>query len=180
MSTTQASGVVATPAPLTAKKLRDMSHEELDALFKASPPGPIPAGDAVGTAIVAPGTVLADIAAPIASGLAWQGKVFDPETGTLRNKITPVGVEQIAAKVYKAPSWFDQQECIVLDYSETSFVAQSVRDEIRLVAPNLYLGIVFIGEKKTINFTLQFGGGPETISRWRRIWARITSLFGRK
>jgi hypothetical protein len=163
----------------SAKDLLDMSQEELDDLFRASPSGPIPSGDAVGTAIIKPGTPLADIAAPVVSGLAWQGKVFDPATGTLRNKVTPLGAEAIAAKVYKAPSWFDQRECIVLDYSGTSFVAQSVRDEIREVSPGLYLGIVFISEAKTINFTLQFGGGPETQSRWRRLRAKLLSLFGR-
>lgn len=165
---------------LSARDFLNMSQQELDDLFRASSAGPIPAGDAVGTAIVRPGTVLADIAAPVVSGLAWQGKVFDPVSGTLRNKITPLGVEQIVAKVYKAPSWFDDRECIVLDYSGTSFVAQSVRDEIREVSPGLYLGIVYISRQKTINFALQFGGGPQTTSLWRRLKATLGALFARK
>jgi hypothetical protein len=165
---------------LTAKAFLNMSQQELDDLFKASEAGPIPSGDAVGTAIIKPGTAIAGIAAPLVSGLAWQGKVFDPVSGTLRNKVTPVGLEEIVARVYKAPSWFDERECIVLDYSGTSFVAQSVRDEIRLVAPGLYLGIVYISRDKTINFALQFGGRAESTSRWRRWKARLLSLFGRK
>lgn len=165
---------------LTAKDFLDMSQQELDDLFRSSEAGPIPAGDAVGTAIVKPGTIIAEIAAPIASGLAWQGKVFDPASGTLRNKVGPVGLEEIVARVYKAPSWFDERECIVLDYSDTSFVAQSVRDEIRLVAPDLYLGIVYIRKDKTINFALQFGGHAESTSRWRSWRAKLLSLFGRK
>ena len=51
---------------------------------------------------------------------AWQGKVFDPEKGVLRNKILPFGLNAIIAKVYKGTSWLDDKECIVLDYSETS------------------------------------------------------------
>lgn len=163
----------------TTKTLLDMSQEELDDLFRRSEPGPIPEGDAAGTAIVKPGTIIAEVAAPVVSGLAWQGKVFDPASGTLRNKITPAGIEEIAARVYKDASWFDGKECIVLDYSQTSTVAEAVRDEIRLVGPQLYLGIVFIKEKKTINFALQFGGGPGSESRWRRLRAKLRSLFGR-
>ena len=65
-------------------------------------------------------------------------------------------MQAIVARVYKAPSWLDQKECIVLDYSRTSLVAHFVRDEIRLIAPNTYLGIVFWGRAKLIGFALQF------------------------
>lgn len=43
--------------------LLKMPQAELDALFTASEPGPIPAGEAQGTAIVAPGTSFGDNAA---------------------------------------------------------------------------------------------------------------------
>ena len=66
---------------------------------------------------------------------AWQGKVFDAKAGLLRNRIGPFGLNAIIAKVYKAPSWLDGKECIVLDYSETSMVAHWIRDEIRLIEP---------------------------------------------
>lgn len=166
--------------PTTVKQLLDMSQQQLDDLFRASPAGPIPAGDAAGTAIVRPGTDLADVAAQVVNKVAWQGKVFDPSTKTLRNKVTPLGVQEIAAEVYVAPSWFDNQECIVLDYSKTSTVAQAVRDEIREVRPGLYLGIVFIGEHKTINFALEFGGAAPPAGPWQRFTSRLRGLFGRK
>lgn len=38
------------------QQLLDMSQEKLDELFRASPPGDIPSGEAEGTAIIAPGT----------------------------------------------------------------------------------------------------------------------------
>ncbi len=69
--------------------------------------------------------------------------MFDPERGELRNEIGPIGAHSIRAKVYYAESWFDQKEAIILDYRETSLLARWIRDEIRLVAPGLYLGIVF-------------------------------------
>jgi hypothetical protein len=66
----------------------------------------------------------------------------------------PIGVRAIAAKVYKAPSWLDGNECIVLDYSQTSLVAHWIRDEIRLVAPGLYLGLVFWEKERILGFAL--------------------------
>jgi hypothetical protein len=74
----------------------------------------------------------------------------------LRNKILPFGLNAIIAKVYKAPSWLDNKECIVLDYSETSLVAHWIRDEIREVAPHVYLGKVYWSKKRLIDFALQF------------------------
>jgi hypothetical protein len=138
-------------------KLLKMSQAELDALFTANDAGPIPEGQADGTAIIAPGTVFSADIATLVNHFAWQGKVFDPKTGTLRNRIGPLGVNAIVAKVYKAASWLDGKECIVLDYSETSFVAHWIRDEIRLVQPpGLYLGKVYWDKARLIDFALQF------------------------
>ena len=44
----------------------------------------------------------------------------------------------------------------MLDYSQTSIVAHWIRDEIRLVSPGLYLGVVFWDRRKILNFALQF------------------------
>lgn len=164
---------------VTVGQLLDMSQSELDELFRTSPAGPIPEGEAAGTAIVKPGTALADVAARVVQALAWQGKVFDPETQTLRNRVSPAGVAQIEARVYREASWFDEKECVVLDYSDTSFVAQSVRDEIREVAPQLYLGIVFIGRQKTINFALEFGRARRKRGLLGSLAARVRSLIRR-
>ena len=132
------------------------SQAELDALFEASGAGNIPNGEGKGTAIIAPGTTWsADIAAAV-NLFAWQGKVFDAEHGFLRNHILPFGLKAIVAKVYKTPSWLDGKECIVLDYSDTSLIAQWVRDEIREIAPNLYLGKVYWNKTRLIDFALQF------------------------
>jgi hypothetical protein len=137
-------------------RLLKMSQAELDALFRASPAGDIPSGQAQGTAIIDPGTPLSEIAAKFIHIFAWQGKVFDPHSGTLKNLILPIPTQAIAAQVYKAPSWLDSKECIVLDYSKTSLVAHHIRDEIRLIAPNTYLGIVFWDHDRLIDFALQF------------------------
>jgi len=137
-------------------KLLTMSQAELDALFTNSPVGEIPDGEADGTAIVAPGTNFSPTIASFISHFAWQGKVFDAKKGALKNRILPFGLNAIIAKVYKGPSWLDQKECIVLDYSETSVIAQWIRDEIRQIEPKLYLGKVYWEKKRLIDFALKF------------------------
>src|SRR5690242_9640950 len=140
---------------LTVAPLVSRSQSQLDRLFRRSPAGPIPQGDTAGIALIAPGTPLSTILVRLVHLVAWQGKVFDPATGTLRNKITPFGIRAIAAQVYKEASWVDGQECIVLDYSKTSLLAHWIRDEIREVAPGQYLGVVFWGRVRLINFALR-------------------------
>jgi hypothetical protein len=141
---------------LDIAQLLKMSQAQLDELFGKSPSGPIPNGEAKGTALIAPGTVFSHEIAEIVNIFAWKGKTFNAERGTLTNRISPFGLNAIVAEVYKEKSWYDQKECIVLDYSKTSFVAQWIRDEIRLIGPGLYLGKVFWNKKATIDFALQF------------------------
>jgi hypothetical protein len=137
-------------------QLLKMSQVELDELFTSSTSGEIPDGEAQGTAIIAPGTSFSDEIAAFINLFAWQGKNFDAKRGRLTNRILPFGFNAIIAKVYKAPSWLDGKECIVLDYSETSLVAHWIRDEIRQIAPGLYLGKVYWDKKRLIDFALKF------------------------
>jgi len=142
--------------PYDANKLMSMSQAELDDLFRASEAGPIPSGSATGTAIIAPGTKYSAHIAEVINRFGWQGKVFDAEKGVLKNRVLAFGFEAILAKVYKAPSWLDNKECIVLDYSETSLLAHYIRDEIRLIGPGFYLGKVYWAKDRLIDFCLQF------------------------
>lgn len=139
-----------------AAKLMKMTQQELDDLFRESPAGDIPDGEAEGTAIIAPGTEYTFFISQVVNHFAWQGKVFDSKKGLLKNRILAFGFEAIIARVYKGESWLDGKECIVLDYSETSLVASRVRDEIRLISPNFYLGKVYWGKDRLIDFCLQF------------------------
>jgi hypothetical protein len=139
-----------------AQQLLALSQAQLDDLFRASPAGDIPNGSANGTAIIAPGTRYSVIIAEVINHFGWQGKVFDAANGFLKNRILAFGVEAIIAKVYQGPSWLDGKPCIVLDYSQTSLVAERVRDEIRLISPGFYLGKVYWGKDRLIDFCLQF------------------------
>jgi hypothetical protein len=143
---------------VNAKNLMSMSQTELDELYRNSPIGAIPVGEARGTTIVAPGTLIGKIATPLIRLLFWQGKVFNSAQRDLLNKISPLRLRAIRAQVYVGESWFDGKEAIVLDYSKTSFLAQKIRDEIRQVAPGFYLGKVYWGKKWLLDFSLLFRG----------------------
>ena len=136
--------------------LFQMTQAQLDELFKQSAAGNPPDGEGAGTAVIFPGTWWAKFFAWLARCFFWQGKTFNARAGSLRNRITPFGLSAIKAKVYKEASWLDQKECIILDYSKTSLVAQWIRDEIRLIEPGTYLGKVYGGKKRLIDFALQF------------------------
>jgi hypothetical protein len=143
---------------ITQNGLLDLSSSELDELFSRSPAGEIPNGDADGKVLVgSENDKVSDNVAWVAKTLAWKGKVFNREKGDLKNKILPFGIKAVRAKVYKEASWFDGAETIVLDYSKTSFLARKVRDEIREVAPGLYLGLVYWEKDKVLHFSLDFG-----------------------
>jgi hypothetical protein len=136
-----------------------MPRAELDQLYRDSPAGPIPTGRGAGRLLLGGDSGVNRAAAWYTQHALWQGKVFDPERGELRNMITPFGLEAIVAKVFVGSSWSDRQPCVVLDYSETSRVARWVRDEIRLVAPDLYLGVAYLGSVRVVHFALRFGDG---------------------
>lgn len=143
-----------TPTP-DPRSLTRLSQQALDELFRRSPTGPIPSGDAQGTAIFMPGSFVATLTRLLVRWLVWKGKVFDPAGHELRNKLTPFAMRAIRAKVYVGESWLDGRKAIVIDYSKTSFLAQKIRDEIREVAPGVYLGKVWWGKRRVLDFALR-------------------------
>ena len=135
--------------------LAHQSRDRLDALFGRGEPRPIPSGRTRGTALLAAGSGLDAFLKPLVRALVWKGKVFRPATEDLKNLLSPLGVQGIRARVYEDTSWFDQKPAIIIDYSKTSLVARMVRDEIRCVAPGLYLGQIFLWKKRVGHFMLE-------------------------
>jgi hypothetical protein len=159
-STTPTTPLTPTTTPgVDPRDITRMSRDELDALFRASPAGPIPVGQARGTAIVFPGSAADRALAAFVRALCWKGKVFSPQTKDLKNLIGPLGNHLIRARVYEDASWFSPGPAIILDYSSTSVVARKIRDEIRLVGPGVYLGQVYWGKTRIALFMLEFPGG---------------------
>jgi hypothetical protein len=129
---------------------------ELARLFTSGRVGAIPDGRGRGTVLLGTGGLVAQVAAHLSYALAWRGKVVSARTARLLNILTPLQIEAIEAVIYKQDSWYDGAPCIVLDYSKTSFAARLVRDEIREIAPGVFLGIVFWGRRHVLDFTLDF------------------------
>lgn len=134
------------------------SREELDEIYRSASPGELPRGDTRGTAILT-GSLFSRLVAAFARLFAWQGKVFDifcpdGDAGILVNKITPFSLTFIVAKVYRGSSWLDGKETIIIDYSSTSFFAKIIRDEIREIEPGVYLGKVWWGKTRILDFAL--------------------------
>ena len=141
---------------ITTADITKMSQAELDDLYKRSAAGPLPDGDSQGTAMVIPGSFFSEVLMPLIRGLVWKGKVFHREQAYLLNKVSPFSIQSVKAQIYKGNSWIDGGEATVLDYSKTSFVAHKIRDEIREVAPSLYLGQAYWGKIRVLNFILEF------------------------
>jgi hypothetical protein len=145
-------------------KWLELDRSELDAIYqKCESAGAIPTGEMRGTAIVA-GAYFARLYARFARLFGWQGKVFDIFTadgsaGVLVNKVTPFSLTFVVAKVYRDESWMDGKETIVIDYSRTSFLFRKVRDEIREVEPGVYLGKVWWGRTRILDFALTAAPG---------------------
>jgi hypothetical protein len=125
---------------LTIDRLLQMSSAELEAVYREGTAVAIPQGRIRGTAILSPGTRRTRTLSRGAR-LFWQGKVFEPDQTTAVNRF--FGIRIVRGQVYQGPSWLDGRPSLVLDYSQTSRVYENNRDEIRQVAPGLFLGLMY-------------------------------------
>jgi hypothetical protein len=125
---------------LSAQRLVQMSGPELDALYRQGISVGMPPGRVRGTALLAPGT-RRNAALARGTRLVWQGKVFEPAEALAVNRF--FGLPMIRAQVFQDQSWLDGAPALVLDYSQTSRVYAQYRDEIRQVAPGLFLGLMY-------------------------------------
>lgn len=71
------------------------------------------------------------------------------------NKVTPFGIKLLKAQVYKGNSLLGEGEAIIVDYSKTSIFTPA-KDEIREVAPGIYLGNALWGKRRLTMFALEF------------------------
>ena len=125
---------------LTLDALSRMSPAQLDALYANAAPGPIPTGKARGRALLRPGTRLGP-AISKGAGVVWQGKVFGEDGTSAVNRF--FGVKAVRAEVSCGPSWRDGGPSMILDYAKTSRIYAKYRDELRQVAPGLWLGLMY-------------------------------------
>jgi hypothetical protein len=127
-------------APVSIDSLRQMNAAQLETLYRQGTVVGIPEGPIEGTALVSPGTRRARVMSRGAK-LVWQGKVFESGGATAVNRF--FGMRIVRAQVRQGPSWLDGGPSLILDYSQTSRIYADNRDEIRQVAPGLFLGLMY-------------------------------------
>jgi hypothetical protein len=149
----QSLGVPAYSANLSLESLSQLNWEELDCLYRHAQPGRPLCGVVEGRAIYDKERKLSALRSAGTNAL-WLGKDFHPEQGMLINRWR-FG-KAIKAEVYPGVSLIDGGPALVADYRQTSFVWRNVRDEIREVAPGLYLGVMFKFEKSEAHFSTFF------------------------
>jgi hypothetical protein len=125
---------------VTLDGLLQMSPAEIEAVYRQGTAVAIPPGRVRGTALLATGTRRARMMSRGAR-LVWQGKLIEPDQAAAVNRF--FGVRMIRGQLYQGPSWLDGAPALILDYSQTSRVYAKNRDEIRQVAPGLFLGLMY-------------------------------------
>ncbi len=125
--------------PVNVASLRRMDEAQLQALYRQGTVAGLPPGRVKGTVLPAPGT-RRNAAMSVGARLVWQGKVVDPSGTIAVNRF--FGVPAVKGRLYEGQSWFDGGSALILDYEGTSRVYANNRDEMRLIAPGLYLGLM--------------------------------------
>jgi hypothetical protein len=130
------SGVTADEPRLTPRELARLDRDQLDAVFATGAASQPPVGLARGRILLRVDGNLPRVRARF-QGLVWKGKVFHDD-GTFINQWA--GFRAIASRVEVGPSWHDGQPCLILEYPPGTPVFGNARDELREVAPGVWLG----------------------------------------
>lgn len=127
---------LAPPIAASASDLRRATPCCWEALFRAGTLGCGPLGPTRGTVLSADGR-LPRLKARV-QGTVWKGKTFAGD-GTITNRWLG-GVNAVSADTRIEPSWLDGRPCLVIEYAPNAPVFGGVRDEIRQIAPGVWLG----------------------------------------
>lgn len=130
---------VVIPRVTSLADLKALSPEQLQALYGISPAGRHPVGYLRGEVLYLDKTLLPRTKILVA-GVIWRGKYFDENSGFV-NQWT--AFRAIASQTQLGPSYYDARPALILEYSNLIPYFGAMRDEIREVAPGVYLAMVF-------------------------------------
>ena len=136
---TLASVASAEPDVLTLRYLQKASECELNRFFEQAAPGPIPVGYARGQVLRMTDAKLPRLQARLASSI-WKGKHFE-EDGAFINQWP--GFQALRSKAEFGTSWHDGKPAIVIEYPPNTPLFGNNRDELREIAPGLYLAKLY-------------------------------------
>lgn len=135
------------------EQLLKLNKCQLLDLYQSAKAGSLPAGYTPGRVLPNPGKRNNDSVSRLIQATIWQGKFFDPD-GMMTNK--QFGVRTNRGYVFTAPSILDDKPAHFIDYSDSWRVWQPYVDELREVAPGIYLGITWRNERGCLKFLTYF------------------------
>ena len=138
--------------PATIEELRSLDTKALDQLFRQHPAKELPKGRIWGEGLTANSTTRT---AWFVNTLIWKGKSFYPEEKRIANIMTPLGIEMLEGELRLEDGNIDGLQSIIVDYGKPFGREKSAGDEIREVAPGLYLGRGMDGGQPGFWFALQ-------------------------
>jgi hypothetical protein len=128
------------PRPLALEDLKHMSFDELLALYKASDVGRPFVGDFKGGLVHVTDRHLPRIKLRLANTF-WRGKEAHDDGYFVNRWIG--GIKAIDSTYVIGPSWLDGRPAVLMDYAPRTPLFGNLHDELREVAPGVYLGPVF-------------------------------------
>lgn len=125
---------------LTMDDLRHMSLCQLEALFRSAEVGTPPVGNGRGRLVCSTDPRHPRLTV-LCSNAVWKGKVVEPD-GHLTNRWLG-GIRAIDTHYTIGPSWVDGRPAVVVEYAPGTPLFANSRDELREVAPGLYIGPLY-------------------------------------
>jgi hypothetical protein len=130
----------ADPEPiLSLTQLQRLSPCDLEQLYTRADIGTQPAGCTRGQVLCLADTRLARLK-KCAFNLAWKGKCFECD-GSFINRWP--GFTALSSRAEPGASWYDGRPSLVMEYAPGTPLFANLHDEIREVAPGLYLGRLY-------------------------------------
>lgn len=126
-------------SPTTLAQLGRLNECELTQLFEQAAPGALPLGDARGKALILTDAKRPRLQVRLAN-LAWKGKHFDSD-GAFINQWP--GFQALTGHTELGVSGHDGKPCLVLQYPPETPLFGNTFDEMRQVAPGLYLARLY-------------------------------------
>ncbi len=113
-----------------------MNPSQLEQVFACGTLANDPVGAWKGRVLVRTDGKLGRVRARLAS-VVWKGKCFDEDGGFINQWL---GFRAVGSQATIAPSWYDGKPCLVLEYPPDAAMFSNTRDELREIAPGVYLG----------------------------------------
>jgi hypothetical protein len=127
---------------VSVESIATKSYDELECLYRSLSASELPAGYYRGT-VLARRFPLPRGLSSSATRLVWEGKYIRPEQGQMLNRA--FGHACVPASLGLGESWLDGCPSVLFDYACSSAAfARKARDEVRMISPGVYLGIMYV------------------------------------